>query len=114
MDMTNSLKENPDSPEKDSIMKILLIMSTMATYTIENISNNEPQGLSQSLKAMNGSLKFVTCKKAGASICEMSEHYWKVHPELEMILSVNVICWLLTQALQPKATVGYTIVDVPT
>jgi hypothetical protein len=106
MDMTNSLKENPDSPEKDSIMKVLLIMSTMATYTIENISTNEPQGLSPSLKAMNGSLKLVTCKKAGASICEMSEHYWKVHPELEMIFSVNVISWLLTHALHPKATVG--------
>lgn len=88
-------------------MKTLLIMSTMATYTIQNMSNNEPHGLTPSLKAMNGSLKLVTCKKAGASICEMSEHYWKVHPELEMILSVNVISWLLTQALHPKASVGY-------
>jgi hypothetical protein len=108
--MTNCLKENPDSPEKDSIMKTLLIMSTMATYTIQNMSiNNEPQGLSPSLKAMNQSLKLVTCKKAGTSICEMSEHYWKVHPEVEIILSVNVISWLLTQALHPKATVGYTV-----
>lgn len=101
---TNSLKENPNLPENDSIMTTLLFMSTMATYTIHNMSNNEPQGLQPSVKAMNGSLKFVNCKKAATSICKMSEHYWKVHPELETFLSINTIQWFLTQAIHPKAT----------
>lgn len=111
-EITNLLKENPESTEKDSVMNSLLIMSTMATYTIHNMSNVEPQGLNPSVKAMNGSLKFITCKKAATSICKMSEHYWKVHPELEISLSINAIHCLLTQALHPKATVCINQFDI--
>ncbi len=110
MEITKSLKETPaESPEKNVIVNSILVMSTMASYTISNMSNNQPQGLELSVKAMNGSLKFLTCKKAGTSICEMSERYWKVHPEFEIPFAVNTIHWLLTQALQPKATVAYYI-----
>ena len=108
MDITKSLG-NPESMEEDSVMNSLLILSTVATYTISNISNNEPNGLQPSVKAMNGSLKLVNCKKTGTSICEMSENYWKVHPELEISLSINSIHWLLIQALQPKATVCFLL-----
>lgn len=103
-----ALKENhlaAEPTKTELIMNTLLILSTMATYTIHNKFNNEPSGLAVSVKAMNESLKLISCKKAGAVVCEMSELYWKTHPELEIPLAINTIHWLISQALQPKATV---------
>lgn len=103
--LTTSLKENPIATEKDTIMNSLYVMSMVTSYTIHNMSTTEPNGLNQSIKAMNSCLKLITCKKTGTSICEMSELFWKVHPELEISLSTNAVFWLLTQALHPKSTV---------
>lgn len=94
-------------PDKDFAFNTIFIMSSMATFSLANISNPEPLVLGSCVKSLNETLKFVTCKKAGASVCEMSEKYWKIHTELELNLSINVIHWLLNQALAPKATVSY-------
>ena len=110
MDITNAISKNTPAlgpAEKDEILCSLGIMSALASYTIQAMSNNEPVALSPCVGAMNKSLKYVTCKKTGTAICEMCEAYWKIHPELETSYSTHVIHWYLNQAIQPKATVSY-------
>lgn len=105
--VTDSVESvNKELPEKEFALSTMLIMSSMATLSLTNVSSSEPQVLASCIKSMNATLKVVTCKKTGASICDMSEKYWKIHPELELEMSVNVISWLLNQALLPKATVS--------
>lgn len=101
-----------ESPEKDFALRTILAMSSIATLSLANVTSSEPQVLGSCVKSMNNSLKFVSCRKAGASVCEMSAKYWKTHPELEVEMSVNAISWLLNQALLPKATVRLIIATI--
>ena len=82
-------------------------MAVLATYTMDNFSSSEPKGLSSSVETLNRALKSISCTKTGEQIYEMSIKYWKIHPQLEMTLSVNVIHWLLIQTLNSKAAVSY-------
>jgi len=106
--VTDSVESvSKEVPEKEFAITTIRVMSSMATFSLANVSSPEPQVLSSCVKSMNDALKFVTCKKTGASVCDMSEKYWKIHPELELDMSVNAIRWLLNQALLPKATVSF-------
>ena len=106
--VTDSVESaSKEVPEKEFAITTILVMSSMATFSLANVSSPEPQVLSSCVKSMNDALKFVTCKKTGASVCDMSEKYWKIHPELELEMCVNAIRWLLNQALLPKATVSF-------
>ena len=82
-------------------------MAVLALYTMDNFSSSEPKGFGPSIETLNKALKLVSCTKAGEQICEISTKYWKIHPQLENSLSINVIHWLLVQTLHSKATVGF-------
>lgn len=108
LDLTKALSEEtcpPSEKDKDRIMCSLVVMTSMALVTIQTMSN-QPSGLNSSVEALNKSLKFVTCKKTGTSICEVCEAYWNIHSGFEIPLSINVIHWVLYQALHAKAAVS--------
>lgn len=107
--ITSSLRQvvnsETQSDEKEHEMKVVGILANMAILTITNMSSNEPVNLRSAIRAMNETLDAITNKKTGTQICDMCEKYWKLHPELELDLSINVVRWLLKQASQPNATV---------
>jgi hypothetical protein len=88
---------------------ILMVMSVMAIYSLDNVSSLHLQGLKPSILLMNGVLKSITCKKTGKSICEMSEKFWKTHPECESNLAPEVIEWLVKSILDAKGMVTVRI-----
>ena len=110
--VTKSTNAFPTSEpaDRESMYSTFSTMSSMAIYSMENVSFTEPQTLGPAVKALNSVLKSVSCKKAGTLMCQMSEKYWKNHPELELSLAVNVIYWYLSQALLPKAPVCLFII----
>jgi len=101
------LKADTSNEDKTLANDALKIMAVLATYTMDNFSSSEPKGLSSSVETLNRALKSISCTKTGEQIYEMSIKYWKIHPQLEMTLSVNVIHWLLIQTLNSKAAVSY-------
>lgn len=108
LDLTKALSEEtiqPSEKDKDGILCSLVVMTSMASFTVQAMPNNQPSGLNTSVEALNKSLKFVTCKKTGTTICELCEAYWKIHSQFEIPYSINVIHWVLNQALHGKAAV---------
>ena len=93
------------SPVADEdTLSYFLAISTMAIFSIENVSVTKPKGLETSVVTMNDLLKLIDCKKTGINICEMSAQFWKTNSEVECLLSANVIEWLLKQTEKVNAT----------
>ena len=107
-----SVESISDHEMQSETHNILMVMSAMAIYTLDNVSSQHLQGLKPSILLMNGILKKITCKKTGKSICEMSEKFWKTHPECESNLAPEVIEWLVQSILDTKGTVTVSIYSI--